>query len=274
MGNDWGRIFMDLLIPVLKILAGLLVVIVLYFFTVTRLAVAIKSFQQKSGKPSDSLYWLYTNKYLIRITDNQAVVTAVLLFQYDRLVKKVMAQLTASRKRSRILQISCAYGNFSQKLAEKCSQIEAGEMVVCDIVGTQLENVKKKLESFPGKTTYVEENAAKMRFADNQFDSAVVFFLLHELPFEDKKKALSEAMRVVKPGGKVVLAEFHKPRTWPMRLFGRAYFAVFEPFALDMWGRFNPVDLIRSDKKNSWTIKKESYFFDNFQILAATKNPA
>jgi len=265
---------MEIFIPALKILGALFILTFLYFFTVTRLAVAIKSFFRKAGKDTDSLYWLYTNKYLIRLTDNQFVVRAVLLFQYDRLVAKVMEKLNPSPKASRVLQISCAYGNFSQKLAEKCRAIEAGEMVVCDIVGNQLDNVKKKLKSYPGKMTLVEEDAASMRFSDKSFDSALVFFLLHELPYEDKRRALSEAMRVVKPGGKVILAEFHKPSAWFMRLFGRAYFSFFEPFALDMWGRFTPSEFIRNDKTNSWTIEKESYFFDNFQVLAATKKAA
>ena len=99
----------------------------------------------------------------------------------------------------------------------------------------------------------------------------MVFFLLHELPFEDKQKALREAMRVVRPGGKVILAEFHKPTSLIMRLFGRAYFSFFEPFALDMWGRFNPSALIKSDKKNSWTIEQQTFFYDNFQVISATK---
>lgn len=262
---------MEILIPALKILGIILVVIFLYFFTVTRLSVAVKSFFREPGKEADSLYWLYTNKYLIWLTDNQFVVTAVLLFQYDRLVAKVTGKLSPLRPGSRVLQISCAYGNFSQKLAEKCRHIEAGEMVVCDIVGNQLENLKKKLKGYPGKMTFVEEDAVRMRFADNSFDSAVVFFLLHELPFEDKQKALREAMRVVRPGGKVILAEFHKPTSWIMRLFGRAYFSFFEPFALDMWGRFNPGALIKSDKKNSWTIEQQTFFYDNFQVISATK---
>lgn len=262
---------MEILIPALKILGIILGVVFLYFFTVTRLAVAIKSFTQKPGKEADSLYWLYTNKYLIRLTDNQFIVRAVLLFQYDRLVAKVIEKLNPLPKAGRVLQISCAYGNFSEKLAEKCRHIEAGEMVVCDIVGNQLENVKKKLKGYPGKMTLVEENAVGMRFSDNSFDSALVFFLLHELPYDEKRKALSEAMRVVRPGGKVILAEFHKPKSWIMKLFGRAYFGLFEPFALDMWGRFNPSAFIQNDKNNTWAVQQEAYFFDNFQVISATK---
>ncbi|MCH8347357.1 MAG: class I SAM-dependent methyltransferase [Proteobacteria bacterium] len=262
---------MEIFVPALKILGIILVVIFLYFFTVTRFAVAVKSFFREPDKEADSLYWLYTNKYLIWLTDNQFVVTVVLLFQYDRLVAKVIEKITPSRSGGRVLQISCAYGNFSEKLAEKCRHIEAGEMVVCDIVGNQLENLKKKLKGCPGKITFAEEDAAKMRFDDNSFDSVVVFFLLHELPYQVKRKALQEAMRVVRPGGKVILAEFHKPTSWIMRLISRAYFSFFEPFALDMWGRFNPSALITSDEKNSWTIEQESFFHDNFQVVSATK---
>jgi len=265
---------MEFVIPALEILGILFLIIVLYFFIVTRVAVAVKSFFHEPGKEQDSLYWLYTNKYLIWLTDNQLIVTGVLLFQYDKLVRKVMEKIDPTRKHGRILQISCAYGNFSQKLADKCRAIEAGEMVVCDIVGNQLDNVKKKLKDYDGKMTLVEENAAQMRFASAAFDSAVVFFLLHELPYEEKRKALAEAMRVVRPGGKIILAEFQKPTNWLMRLFGRTYFSFFEPFALDMWGRFDPSEFIQSDKDNSWAIEKDSYFFNNFQVIAATKNPA
>lgn len=265
---------MEILIPALKIFGIILVVIFVYFFTVTRLAVAIKSFTQKPGKEADNLYWLYTNKYLIWLTDNQFIVTAVLLFQYDRLVAKVMEKLNTQTSGGRVLQISCAYGNFSEKLAEKCRHIKAREMVVCDIVGNQLENVKRKLKNYPGKMTYAEEDAAKMRFEDDSFDSVVVFFLLHELPYDKKRKALLEAMRVVRPGGKVILAEFHKPTSWVMKFFGRAYFTLFEPFALDMWGRFNPRAFIESDKKNAWTLEQEAFFYDNFQVISATKGGA
>lgn len=262
---------MEIFGPVLKILGIILVVIFLYFFTVTRLAVAIKSFTQKPGKEVDNLYWLYTNKYLIWLTDNQFVVSCVLLFQYDRLVAKVIEKMTPLPTGSRVLQISCAFGNFSEKLAEKCQRNKACEMVVCDIVSNQLENLKKKLKDYPGKMTLVEEDAAKMRFSEKSFDSVVMFFLLHELPYEDKRKALLGAMRVVRLGGKVILAEFHKPRNWIMCLFGRAYFSFFEPFAFDMWGRFNPSALIKSDKKISWTIERETFFYDNFQVISATK---
>jgi len=84
---------MEFVIPALEILGILFLIIVLYFFIVTRVAVAVKSFFHEPGKEQDSLYWLYTNKYLIWLTDNQLIVTGVLLFQYDKLVRKVMEKI-------------------------------------------------------------------------------------------------------------------------------------------------------------------------------------
>lgn len=262
---------MEIIIPGLKVLGVLGFIIFVYFFTVTRLAVAVKSFQQKPGNQTDNLYWLYTNKYLIKLTDNQFVVTAVLLFQYNNLVGKALQKLECLNPKGEVLQISCAYGNFSERLAQKCAAVDASKLVVCDIVGNQLDNVEPKLRNFSDRTLLLKEDANKLSFADNSFDSVLMFFLLHELPYAEKKKTLDEAMRVIRPGGQVILAEFHKPSAWPMKIFGLIYFFLFEPFALDMWGRFSLEDHFENQPGGPWTLEKEACFFNNFQLITATK---
>ena len=39
------------------------------------------------------------------------------------------------------------------------------------------------------------------------YDRALVFFLLHEQPREWRERTLSEVLRVVKPGGKVIIVD-------------------------------------------------------------------
>lgn len=265
---------MDYLVPALQFFGIAALLVALYFFTVTRLALAVKSFTGRGSPATAGLYWLYTNRFLIRLTDNRLVVSAVLLFQYDKLVARVVEALRALPPQARVLQISCAYGNFSEKLAEGCRARRARELVVCDIVGSQLDNVRRKLKACPANVTLVEEDAARMRFADRAFDCALVFFLLHELPLSVKRRALEEAMRVVRPGGRLVIAEFHRPRSRLMRLFGRLYFSLFEPFALDMWDRFDPAACIRADAHARWTVERETLLLDNFQVVCATREAA
>jgi hypothetical protein len=43
-------------------------------------------------------------------------------------------------------------------------------------------------------------------------------------------------LRVVKPGGKIVIVDYARPRWWhPLRYLWRPLLAKLEPFALDLW---------------------------------------
>jgi len=108
-----------------------------------------------------------------------------------------------------------------------------------------------------------------MKLDDAAVDINLVFFLLHELPDQAKEHAMREAARVVSPGGKLIIVEFHQPRTWFMRLLGRLYFTVFEPFALAMWNHHDPVRTIEA--MGGWTLNRATFFWGNFQIVVATK---
>lgn len=90
-------------------------------------------------------------------------------------------------------------------------------MLVADIILNELQHARTKLPAFAGRVDYIEENATAMTLADGSVDANVIFFLLHELPHELKGEALREACRVLAPGGKLYLAEFHRPEPWVLR---------------------------------------------------------
>ena len=107
-----------------------------------------------------------------------------------------------------------------------------------------------------------------MDFEDQSFDYVVAFFLPHELPYEKKELLINECNRLVKPGGRVVFGEFHKPRLKVLEILGRLYFKIFEPYATEMWDNF---DLGSKFKKSKYKIIKDTYLFDNFQVLTAER---
>jgi demethylmenaquinone methyltransferase / 2-methoxy-6-polyprenyl-1,4-benzoquinol methylase len=56
---------------------------------------------------------------------------------------------------------------------------------------------------------FVEANAEKLPFGDNEFDAVSISFGLRNV--NNPKAALSEMYRVLKPGGRLVICEFSKP---------------------------------------------------------------
>ncbi|MBS4043683.1 MAG: methyltransferase domain-containing protein [Chitinophagaceae bacterium] len=53
----------------------------------------------------------------------------------------------------------------------------------------------------------------KLPFADDYFDVVVSSLMLHHLSDEDKQKTLHEILRVLKPGGQFVIADWGKPNS-------------------------------------------------------------
>jgi len=58
---------------------------------------------------------------------------------------------------------------------------------------------------------YVVGSAYKLPFADTDFDAALLSLALHEHSEEERTRMLMEALRVIRPGGFLLLAEYSKP---------------------------------------------------------------
>ncbi len=74
----------------------------------------------------------------------------------------------------------------------------------------------KKLDNVE---TLQEMDASKLTFADQSFDAAVAMFLITVVP--DPAAVLAEAVRVVKPGGRIVLANHFSAESGPRASFER-----------------------------------------------------
>jgi ubiquinone/menaquinone biosynthesis C-methylase UbiE len=84
----------------------------------------------------------------------------------------------------------------------------------------------------------LNRDASALGFADASYHRVVLFFLLHEMPCEVRRRTLSEAIRVLKPGGQLVIVDYHRPYAWhPLRRVMKWILATFEPFAMDLWGQ-------------------------------------
>jgi SAM-dependent methyltransferase len=243
----------------------------LFFFTLTRGALILRSAIAGAGDPTAHVYPIYSNMRLIRMIDFQPIISAILLFQYHRLVSFIVDGLRRMDLQDKnVLITSCAFGNVIPSVVKGAIETGARRVLIVDVIKNELIHAESKLGEFAGKIEFLEEDAAAIKQADESVAANVIFFLLHELPHHLKGQVLREAGRVLEPGGRLYLAEFHRPDLWVLRAFSWAYFKVFEPLGLALWDTHDPLKQL--EELGGFTCERRTYFFGNFQIITATKN--
>lgn len=242
----------------------------LFFFTLTRGALIMRGVMGQPQHDAVHVYPIYSNMRLIRLVDWQPVISAILLFQYSRLVSLITHGLRhLDLHDKQVLITSCAFGNVIPRVVKAAVKSGARKMLIADIIQNELDHAQAKLGDYAGQTVYLQENAIALKQADGSVHANVMFFLLHELPHHLKVDALNEATRVLAPGGKLYLAEFHRPNPWLLRALSWTYFKVFEPYGLALWNSHDPV--LQLQAMPGVTCERHTAFFGNFQVIVATK---
>jgi demethylmenaquinone methyltransferase/2-methoxy-6-polyprenyl-1,4-benzoquinol methylase len=77
---------------------------------------------------------------------------------------------------------------------------------------------KAERRGVAGRVRFVEADAQRLPFPDNHFQIACVAFGLRNVT--DTDRGIAEMVRVTRPGGRVAILEFSRPRGW---FFGRMY---------------------------------------------------
>lgn len=178
-------------------------------------------------------WWAYVHPNAVRFFERGWLVNLILWGNYARLRNAALAEL-GEHLPGRTLQVACVYGDLTCRLSDKVAAA-GGTLDVVDVLPIQLKNLRRKLPPHAPARLLVM-NSGSMRLADASYDRALVFFLLHEQPRKLRERTLSEVLRVVKPGGRVVILDYALPRWWhPLRYLWRPLLASLEPFALDLW---------------------------------------
>jgi len=241
-----------------------------FFFVVTRGALLMRGLSSAQNSEKAHVYPIYSNMRLIKLVDFQPIISAILLFQYHRLVSKIVAGLKQTNlKNKKVLITSCAFGNVIPRVVDAALESGAESVLIADIIQNELVHAKSKLHQYSGKVEFIEDNATSMQQKEGAVHANVMFFLLHELPHDLKIKALNEAGRMLAPGGRLYLAEFHRPEMWVLRALSWTYFKVFEPLGLALWDTHDPLNCL--EKIGGWSCERTTFLFGNFQVITATK---
>lgn len=139
-------------------------------------------------------------------------------FGIHRLWKRYTIELSGVRSGNSVLDIAGGTGDLSYAFARKVGP--EGQVVLADINESMLKVGRDRLadRGIAGNLETVQANAESLPFDDNRFDVVTIAFGLRNVTY--KEKALAEMQRVLKPGGRLLVLEFSKPRN---DLLSRAY---------------------------------------------------
>jgi ubiquinone/menaquinone biosynthesis C-methylase UbiE len=178
-------------------------------------------------------WWAYVHPKAVKLFERQWLVNLILWGNYKRLRDATLAEMEELFG-GRSLQVACVYGDLTSRLSRRIAS-RGGVIDVVDVLPVQLRNLREKLpKGSPARLLAMD--STNLSLPDASYDQALVFFLLHEQPGHYRERTMSELFRVVKPGGKIIVIDYARPRWWhPLRYIWRPLLAKLEPFALDLW---------------------------------------
>ena len=215
---------------------------------------------------AETYWWAYVHPRAVQVFERQWLVNLILWGNFGRLRDAALDAL-GDRLSGRTLQIACVYGDLTNRMRARLTP--GGSLDVVDVLRVQLDNLARKLPGDP-RVGLLQGDSAALDIGSASYDRALLFFLLHEQPEDVRRKTIAEALRVVKPGGKLVIVDYHRPSpSNPLYLPMVAILKTLEPFAMDLWREEISMWLPRSEKGIS--IEKSTSFGGLYQRLILTK---
>jgi demethylmenaquinone methyltransferase/2-methoxy-6-polyprenyl-1,4-benzoquinol methylase len=156
--------------------------------------------EEKAGKVAD-VFHSVASKY--------DIMNDLMSGGIHRLWKRFTIELSSVRRGNRVLDIAGGTGDLTKQFSKIVGS--EGSVVLADINSSMLEVGRERLtnQGITNNIEYVQANAEALPFEDNSFDIVTIAFGLRNVT--DKDKALRSMLRVLKPGGRLLVLEFSKP---------------------------------------------------------------
>ena len=135
--------------------------------------------------------------------------------------KKALKQIVDAPVPVQVLDLACGTGDFSIAIAKG---LTGGHVTGVDLSEGMLAVMREKVDKagLGGMISIEEGDGENLRFPDNTFDRVTIAFGIRN--FEDRPKGLKEMLRVLKPGGRLVILELSRPENKVIRWFYDLYF--------------------------------------------------
>jgi demethylphylloquinol methyltransferase len=146
-----------------------------------------------------------------------------LSFGQHRIWKLMAVKWSEAKLGDRALDVCCGSGDLALLLAKKVG--DQGQVTAIDFACEQLA-IAKQRQMFKCPTVpmnWLEGDALDLPLEDNQFDCATMGYGLRNVT--NIPQSLEELLRVLKPGAKAAILDFHRPDAGYMQQFQEWYLA-------------------------------------------------
>lgn len=130
-----------------------------------------------------------------------------------RRVYRRIATLSRARPGDQVLDVGCGDGYLTRLMAETVAP--GGSALGVDQSRETLRRARHITRD--ANCTFAEGTAQALDAADRSVDVVVSSLMLHHLPEAGRERAVAEMFRVLRPGGRLLIAEFRPPTTGLMR---------------------------------------------------------
>lgn len=155
-----------------------------------------------------------------RIAKRYDLLNHVLSLGIDKIWRKKAIKTLASIQPQNILDIATGTGDF----AIAAMKLSPTKITGLDISKGMLEIGQEKIEKLKLQDTIHLQygDSEQIPFADNSYDAVTCAYGVRN--FENLEKGLTEMARVMRPGGRLAILEFSKPKSFPFKNIYNFYF--------------------------------------------------
>ncbi|MEL6327319.1 MAG: bifunctional demethylmenaquinone methyltransferase/2-methoxy-6-polyprenyl-1,4-benzoquinol methylase UbiE [Cyanobacteria bacterium J06626_23] len=144
-----------------------------------------------------------------------------LSFGLHRIWKQMAVQWSGAGPGMACLDLCCGSGDLALALAAKVGS--TGQVIGADFAVAQLAIATQRAAQlgYSSRTEWIEADALSLPFESASFDAATMGYGLRNLT--DIPQGLSELGRVLKPGARAAVLDFHRPQDSLMQQFQQWY---------------------------------------------------
>ncbi|MFE0462461.1 class I SAM-dependent methyltransferase [Kitasatospora sp. NPDC058965] len=132
----------------------------------------------------------------------------VFFLGHRRRVFTRLAELSGARPGDRVLDVGCGTGYLTLRMADAVTS--TGQVLGLDPAPEVLAHARRRAAGRP-HCSFADGIAEQLPGPGGEYDVVVSSLMIHHLPEDVRARAVAEMYRVLRPGGRLLLADFRPP---------------------------------------------------------------